>query len=155
MWFLVSVALASDPIPPWMVGCWTTQEAPLCREVWSAPRAKMALGHTVCEGDWGASWEHLWVGDVDGVRTMVIHPSGQEPHAFPLVEESADELVFADPAHDFPQRIVYSRTPTGPRVVVAGHPKGAEPTTMTLRFASCDGAVPSVPVAPKTGDPPG
>jgi len=161
MWFLLLQALASpptsvDPLPSWMVGCWTTHEDPQCREVWSESRAGIALGHSVCDGDWGVSWEHLWLGDLDGVRTLVIHPKGQASHAFPLVDEGPDRLVFADPEHDFPQKLTYARGVDGPVVDVSGTPDGAQaPTSLTLRFAPCDRPVAPRGAPPETPDPVG
>ncbi|MFV3074119.1 DUF6265 family protein [Niveispirillum fermenti] len=43
----------------------------------------------------------------DGRLTYHAHPLGQAPAGFPLVEQGPGLAVFANPAHDFPQRITY------------------------------------------------
>jgi hypothetical protein len=42
----------------------------------------------------------------DGVA-YVAQPGGRPPTRFPLVESGPRRAVFANPAHDFPQRILY------------------------------------------------
>jgi hypothetical protein len=39
--------------------------------------------------------------------TYVAQPGGRPPTGFPLVESGPRRAVFANPAHDFPQRILY------------------------------------------------
>ena len=43
----------------------------------------------------------------------VARPSGQPETTFPLVKASATELVFENPTHDFPQRILYRKASDG------------------------------------------
>jgi hypothetical protein len=45
----------------------------------------------------------------DGVY-YVAKPSGQPEASFKLVKAGSGEIVFENPAHDFPQRILYKRT---------------------------------------------
>ncbi len=47
-------------------------------------------------------------------------PSGQPPHAFPLVECGPTWATFADPEHDFPQSLTYRRTEDGLTATVEG-----------------------------------
>jgi hypothetical protein len=37
----------------------------------------------------------------------VAQPGGQPPTRFALIEQASRRVVFANPAHDFPQRILY------------------------------------------------
>lgn len=44
----------------------------------------------------------------NGDINYVAKPSGQAETAFKLVRASANEVVFENPQHDFPQRIIYT-----------------------------------------------
>ncbi|MFV3128275.1 DUF6265 family protein [Niveispirillum sp. KHB5.9] len=46
----------------------------------------------------------------DGKLAYHAHPMGQAPASFPLVESAPGLAVFANPSHDFPQKITYRRT---------------------------------------------
>ena len=60
------------------------------------------------------------------------HPVDQALTIFPLRSYSADSLVFENPAHDFPQRIVYQRVGADSLIAVVGTIAG---TGRPLRFA--------------------
>ncbi len=49
----------------------------------------------------------------DGVPVFYASPRGASPAAFPAVSANADEIVFANPANDYPQRIRYARNAAG------------------------------------------
>lgn len=46
----------------------------------------------------------------DGKLAYHAHPIGQAPASFALIESAPGLAVFANPAHDFPQKITYRRT---------------------------------------------
>lgn len=46
----------------------------------------------------------------DGKLAYHAHPMGQAPASFPLILSEPGLAVFANPAHDFPQKITYRRT---------------------------------------------
>ena len=46
--------------------------------------------------------------EADGTINYVAKPSGQAEAAFKLVRASATEILFENPQHDFPQRIIYT-----------------------------------------------
>ena len=48
----------------------------------------------------------------DGVF-YIAQPQGMPPTEFRLISSTANEWVFANPQHDFPQRIRYRRNPDG------------------------------------------
>jgi hypothetical protein len=60
------------------------------------------------------------------------HPVDQALTLFPLRSYSRDSLVFENPAHDFPQRIVYHRVGADSLIAVVGAITG---TARPLRFA--------------------
>jgi hypothetical protein len=61
-----------------------------------------------------AAYEFLRIIETDGGSlSYIAAPSGQASNVFRLLSIGVNEVTFADPAHDFPQRISY-------RLVVAG-----------------------------------
>jgi len=45
--------------------------------------------------------------EIDGKLAYWASPQGGERVAFPMVSQGPREIVFANPAHDYPQRIRY------------------------------------------------
>jgi hypothetical protein len=54
-------------------------------------------------------WEQVRIVSQDGKVVYVARPSGQAETAFTAEQISDTAVVFANPAHDFPQRIRYRR----------------------------------------------
>lgn len=117
---LFAAALATAPPAPepdisrlaWMSGCWMQVRANgRVDEQWMAPGGGMMLGmsRTLKDGK-VREFEFLRIAPgPDGRLAFVAKPSGQAEAAFPLKEITRDMVVFEDPAHDFPQRILYKR----------------------------------------------
>ena len=108
--------LSSAPTPRvedlgWLAGYWLDcsggREA---SETWSDPRAGLMVGHAVTVRDGRASFEalHIRIG-ADDRLVYVAQPGGAAPVAFALADLEDGVAVFANPDHDFPQRIVYRR----------------------------------------------
>ena len=103
----------------WLDGCWTgTVNQRDFREQWSPLRGGTLLGFgsTVLQGKL-QSYEFLPIESRgDGVY-YVAAPSGQPEAAYKLVSITTDDkdtiFTFANPAHDFPQRILYRRATEG------------------------------------------
>jgi D-alanyl-D-alanine carboxypeptidase len=94
----------------WMSGCWERRTATgVGREEWRTTPVGLDGGAATYRGDTLTAWEFLRVAPVNGRPAYIAAPNGQPAHAFPLVASSADTALFADPAHDFPQRITYRR----------------------------------------------
>lgn len=143
---LISLALAADPPQApdaldWLSGCW---EAPLgdgrrMREVWVGPVAGQLVGAAIGELPGGkATWEHLRLARVDGRWTYTASPGGQATTAFPATSAGPEAWVFENPAHDFPQRITYTRASTGFQARVEAR-EGAGWKGFTLEFSRCPG----------------
>jgi Domain of unknown function (DUF6265) len=99
----------------WMAGCWQgVTPARTVEEHWMKPSAGVMLGmsRTAAGGKLVAT-EFLSIEPRDGKLAYVARPSGQAMEAFPLVKASSTEVVFENLAHDFPQRIIYRKTPEG------------------------------------------
>lgn len=68
----------------------------------------LGVGRVVVGGK-TKEYEHLRIADEGGQIVYHATPSGQAPAAFKLVEGTEKKLVFEDPTHDFPQRVIYER----------------------------------------------
>jgi uncharacterized protein DUF6265 len=94
----------------WMAGSWASDEGgKRSEEHWTSPAGRMMLGvHRDVEGG-KAAFEFLRIEESSGQVTYLASPQGREATPFKLVESSARRAVFANPEHDFPQRILYWR----------------------------------------------
>jgi len=91
-------------------GCWDNGDT-LRRyeEQWMKPAGASMLGmsRTVAK-EKTVAYEFLRIQEQEnGDIYYVASPSGQAQDSFKLVSAKAGELVFENPLHDFPQRIIY------------------------------------------------
>jgi len=107
--------VTGDP-PGWMAGCWLSiADNSWTEECWTSPRAGTMLGSGRSGAGKGAdavlkSWEATQIlPDARGVPVFWAAPQGGKRVASPMLSRGADEIVFANPAHDYPQRIRYWR----------------------------------------------
>ena len=99
----------------WLAGCWTQPRTNgLVEEHWMTPRGGSMLGmsRTVVGGKM-VEYEFLRIAVVGGTLAYVAKPSGQAEATFPVKSIDDGAVVFENLAHDFPQRIIYRRTPDG------------------------------------------
>lgn len=90
-------------------GSWRSAAgAEVTDEFWSPAEGGLMLGGGRTVRDGRAVWfEHLRIEQIGDSIFYVSHPSGQQPAAFLLVASDSTSLTFANPLHDFPQRITY------------------------------------------------
>lgn len=96
----------------WLTGCWQrTAPGRLVEEQWMAPRAGMMLGMgRTTRGDSAiVEYEHTHITERGGHAVYHAEPSGQQPADFTAATVSDTLVVFENPAHDFPQRVIYRR----------------------------------------------
>jgi hypothetical protein len=95
----------------WMAGCWERRANNLVvTEQWSFPRAKMMFGAgQTTRGDSTIEYEHTRIFERDGKLVYSAQPSGQAPAEFIADSVSGFSVIFSNPAHDFPQRVIYRR----------------------------------------------
>jgi len=117
---LLASTLATTPLAPepdvsrlsWMSGCWIQIRANgRIEEQWMAPGGGVMLGmsRTLKDGK-VREFEFLRIAPgPDGKLGFIAKPSGQPEATFPLKEITEDTVVFENPTHDFPQRILYKR----------------------------------------------
>lgn len=94
----------------WLVGNWVERkEGRETEEHWIAPKGGMMLGvnRTVTSAG-KSSFEFLRIAKTPEGISYFGSPGGRPPVEFPLKEQSEGRVVFENPQHDFPQRIIYS-----------------------------------------------
>jgi hypothetical protein len=92
----------------WMSGCWENADGDY-REVWSAPDHGYLFGYALALKDDRVSFFEQSRIDPGKGFTFNAYPAGKGPSLFREIERGASHIVFADPGHDYPQRIRYAR----------------------------------------------
>jgi hypothetical protein len=99
----------------WLAGSWKLEaKGKLIEEHWTAAAGGMMIGmsRTVVNGK-TVSFEFLRIEQrADGV-VYIAQPEGKPGTEFWLAEATAAEWVFANPQHDFPNKIRYRRNSDG------------------------------------------
>jgi hypothetical protein len=107
-------APAASALPTWMVGCWAGEQGgERFNERWIAADSTtlLAVSHTVKAGKMTA-FEFIRVVMKDGKPVYVAQPRGVPPTEFVATSQSRERIVFENPAHDFPKRVIYERAGT-------------------------------------------
>lgn len=116
MLILSSPARADLSSLAWMAGCRTLdREQPGSVEQWTMPAGGSMLGvsRTVRDGK-TVFFEFLRiVEEEDGWSGLIAAPAGQETARFKMIDLGTQQVVFENPEHDFPQRIIYRLTADG------------------------------------------
>jgi hypothetical protein len=127
----------------WLAGCWERSSGGgVVEEQWMRPRGATLLGMSrTVRGDTTVEFESMRIYEDRGGLVFAARPSGQPPAEFRSTEVTDSSAAFANPAHDFPQRIVYRRLPDGSLLArVEGTRKGtAAAVDFPYRRAACDG----------------
>lgn len=98
----------------WLGGCWEMNlhdKNLIVNEQWMRPAGGMMIGagRTVKRGK-AIDYEFLRIVEDAGGIFYVAKPTGnKEETRFKLIRASANEVVFENPEHDFPQRVLYKR----------------------------------------------
>lgn len=110
---LAQVQAQTDPlaIVAWMAGCWSEQGRDAGSvEQWTTPAGGLMLGmaRTLKAGR-VVDFEFMQIRTgADGKLVYIAQPQGRPPTEFKLVRQAKDtEAVFENPAHGFPQRVLY------------------------------------------------
>lgn len=94
----------------WLSGCWESEASePGSGEQWLPLAGGTLLGvsRTVKQGR-TVEFEFMQIRALEnGQLAFIAMPSGQRTTVFPLLRLGEAEVVFENPQHDFPQRIVY------------------------------------------------
>jgi hypothetical protein len=95
----------------WMSGCWDlNRNGRHVSETWMPAEGGTLLGmsRTVASGK-TLEWEFMLIREAPAGLEYVAKPSGQPEAVFTTRQASPVEVVFENPAHDFPKRIMYKR----------------------------------------------
>jgi hypothetical protein len=111
---LAATSAADDSVADfdWLSGCWASEDQEAgSGEMWTTPAGGVLLGisRTVKEGR-TVAYEFMQIRETaPGKISFIALPSGQSRTEFPLISTREFELVFENPAHDYPQRVIYRR----------------------------------------------
>jgi hypothetical protein len=109
---LAAIVAADVARLSWLEGCWTGEKnGVVFEERWSSPAGGGLVGmHKDTKGGRLVAFEFFRIApDSSGVPTYFSQPGGAPPTPFRLIELGERRAVFENPAHDFPQRILYWR----------------------------------------------
>lgn len=96
----------------WISGCWVLDDGKQrTEETWMKPAGQSMIGmsRTIAAGK-TVFTEHIQIREVNGqIAYIVALGMGAKSTVFKLLKSSDGEVVFENPEHDFPQRIIYRR----------------------------------------------
>lgn len=130
----------------WLAGCWAQGAGePGSVEHWLPPAGGLMLGlsRIVRQGR-TVEYEFLRIQlDAEGRAVYTARPSTQPEASFTASSLDDAEVVFENPAHDFPQRISYRRQGADALLArIEGQLKGvARQRDFPMRRVSCDQAL--------------
>lgn len=115
---LMGLAAAADEHGPatirqmgYLTGAWEqTENGMTVREVWSEPTGSAMAGVSIAASEMPGKKTHMEfmsIVEKDGTLVFTARIDGQTPTDFTLKEADNGYAVFENPAHDFPQRIIY------------------------------------------------
>lgn len=126
-----------------MRGCWERRAGTrVVEEQWMRARAgtMMGMARTV-RGDTLVEYEFLRLFERGGALVFAAQPSGQPPAEFTSTAVAEGALTFANPQHDFPQRISYRLVGDSLHARIEGTTNGRE-RGVDFRYARvrCEGS---------------
>ena len=127
----------------WLKGCWnSSHNGRTVTEHWLKPAGGTMLGisRTVAEGK-TVEFEFMQIRqDANAEIRFIAKPSGQPEATFKLIKGSDREVIFENPQHDFPQRVIYRLQSDGSLLGrIEGVSKGKEKAVdFPMNRANCD-----------------
>lgn len=93
----------------WLAGCWESVRGDRrVEEQWMVPRGGSMLGMSrTVTGNRTSEYEFMLIREQEGRLVFTARPSGQSEASFSSIELTESKVVFENPAHDFPQRVIY------------------------------------------------
>lgn len=95
-----------------MAGCWrgVTASGTTIEEFYSGPSSNMIVGATRYVRDGRTvDFEFTRIDQTDSGVVITPHPKGVRSVSFATKELAAGRIIWENPTHDFPQRILYTR----------------------------------------------
>ena len=130
---LLGAAVAAQGTKPviadlsWMAGSWTGESRGIqMEEHWTAPKGNSMVGiHRDVGKGRTMLFEFLRIEQRGDQLVYLSMPNGRSPATpFPLKEISGNRVVFENPKHDFPQRIIYWKDGNDLRARIEGTKNG-------------------------------
>lgn len=122
-------------------GCWEGDlgGGTVMRDSYTPPRGGAILGNSqVIKDGETVFFEFSRIADDGAGVVFRPYPDGESTVSFALVRSTPDEVVFENPEHDHPQRIVYRRE--GDRLIAEiGNLDGSGARRFPMRSVPCDG----------------
>ena len=137
-----------DPAPTvrdlgWMSGCWEISRPNRhVVEQWSAVEGGTLIGTSrTVANDKTSEYEFLLIREGAKGLEYVAKPSRQPEAVFTSTKVAVNEVVFENPAHDFPKRIVYRRAGDTLTAAIDG-PMNGQPRKIEFPYkrAACGGS---------------
>lgn len=130
----------------WLAACWEAV-SPTRRivERWRATGGELRGDSRTVAGTRDVEGERLRLYAKGDTLVYDAHPSGQARTEFRAAGSSGDSVVFQNPAHDFPQRIIYKKVGADSLIArIEGDRAGRrQPTTFSYRRIDCAGVTDS------------
>jgi hypothetical protein len=99
-----------SPLPGFLLGAWVERKGEArAEESWSGDVSGLHGTSRTGSGDRVESEESLTIARRDGTLVLIAQPRGAGPVPFRMLSHDEHAIVFANPAHDYPQRIRYWR----------------------------------------------
>ena len=97
----------------WLSGAWVDRrsDGTWTEDYWTPVRGELMIGAGLTgRGEAVRHFEHMRISKgADGAITFYGMPKGAAAVAFKMTKQTANEVVFENPAHDYPQRVTYRR----------------------------------------------
>jgi hypothetical protein len=121
----------------WMAGAWGgTVDGVEMEEHWTTAKGGSLIGmHRDIAKGRTVSFEFLRIEEQNGGLVYLSSPKGAPVTPFRLVEAGPMRAVFANPQHDFPQRIIYWKDGADLRARIEG-PQGGKTVGEEWRWAA-------------------
>lgn len=134
---LASAAEAQRPIDQlsWLSGCWERRTTHgVVEEQWSSSAGGMLLGFSrTVRRDSLIEYEFMRIYPAGDTLVFEAQPARQAKAEFRAMPPFAPEVVFANPAHDFPQRVIYRRSGDSLLARIEGT-RGGQPRVIHFPF---------------------
>lgn len=105
----IAPAAHADEGLKWMSGCWRTADKSY-KEVWTKPESGFLFGYSITYDETGAAsyFEQSRI-DAGSPAVYNAYPGGFGPSEFTEESRGKNTVTFSNPAHDYPQKITYTR----------------------------------------------
>ena len=103
-------AHAEAPMPDWLGGAWLScADGEEVSEVWTGAGSGLLAGVNHTRRARGVAFEFMRIARDGDAVVFYASPGGAPPTAFRMSAHTAQSATFENAAHDFPQRVIYTR----------------------------------------------